>query len=230
MSSDLFRKIKNKIITNCEKQLNKINYIDTNSTIDVSSKIKSSQLHGNVKIAERCTIFKSILSGNISVDSNTVLWGPNIQIQSLKNPIIIGKFCSIARDVSIQEYFHDYNKITTYFINRNVFGGAIEKEVLSKGPIKIGNDVWIGTGVQIMSGVTIGDGAVISANSTVTHDVLPYAIVGGVPAKIIKYRFTQEIIEKLLDTKWWNWDMEKINKNKLLFTSDVSVDMINKYK
>jgi len=79
-----------------------------------------------------------------------------------------------------------------------------------KGDIVIGNDVWIGYGVTILSGVTIGDGAIVAANSCVVKDVPPYSIVGGVPAKVIKYRFDDETIGKLLKIRWWDWDEQKI--------------------
>jgi virginiamycin A acetyltransferase len=79
------------------------------------------------------------------------------------------------------------------------------------GNVIIGNDVWIGANVTIMSGVTIGDGVVIANNSHVVKDVEPYSLIGGNPAKLIKYRFTPEQIEKLLKIKWWYWDDEKIN-------------------
>jgi acetyltransferase-like isoleucine patch superfamily enzyme len=83
----------------------------------------------------------------------------------------------------------------------------------SKGIIEIGNDVWIGTSAIILSGVKIGHGAVVAAGSIVTKSVPPYAIVGGNPAKIIKYRLSEEKIEELLEMKWWDWSEEKIKKN-----------------
>lgn len=83
--------------------------------------------------------------------------------------------------------------------------------------IEIGNDVWIGANVCIMPGVRIGDGAVVAAGAVVTHDVEPYAVVGGVPANVIKYRFTQEQIDKFLEIKWWDWSHEKIEENIELF-------------
>ena len=86
----------------------------------------------------------------------------------------------------------------------------IEGNPVTKGDIVIGNDVWIGVGATILSGVTIGDGAVIAANATVTKDVEPYTVVGGVPAHYIKHRFDKKNIEKLLEIKWWDWDYEKI--------------------
>lgn len=223
------RKIKNKLYNYLSRIFAKPSYIDANAIVSKDQKIISSEVHGNVKLGERSVIYKSIVSGNIEIGSNTTLWGPDIQVNSVKNPIRIGNFCSIARSVTIQEYYHNYNKLSTYYIGRNILGEDIEKEILSSGPIDIGNDVWIGTGVQIMSGITIGDGAVIGANSTVTHDIPPYAIVGGVPARIIKYRFSQEIIDELLRIKWWDWDIEKIKKNKTLFSENLTLDLIKRY-
>lgn len=84
-------------------------------------------------------------------------------------------------------------------------------------PVVIGNDVWIGAYVSILPGVHIGDGAVIAAGAVVTKDVEPYAVVGGVPAKVIKYRFPQDEIEKFLKIQWWNWSVEQIEDNIELF-------------
>lgn len=94
------------------------------------------------------------------------------------------------------------------------------KSYPNKGNIKIGNDVWVGHNATIMSGVTIGDGAIIATNSTVVRDVAPYSIVGGNPAKLIKFRFPEATIEKLLELKWWDWDIEKITKNLSALTGD----------
>ena len=83
----------------------------------------------------------------------------------------------------------------------------------NKGNITIGNDVWIGYEAVILSGVTIGDGAIIGTRAVVTKDVPPYAIVGGSPARVLKKRFSDDIIEKLLKIKWWNWPVEKIARS-----------------
>jgi len=80
------------------------------------------------------------------------------------------------------------------------------------GGVSIGNDVWIGQGVTIMSGISIGDGAVIAANSTVVKNVAPYSIVGGNPARYLKFRFSDEIISLLLELKWWELSIEEIKK------------------
>ena len=92
----------------------------------------------------------------------------------------------------------------------NAFNGSGHPS--TKGDVNIGNDVWIGSNVTIMSGITIEDGAVIANNSHIVKNVGAYSLVGGNPAKLIKYRFMPEQIEKLLTIKWWYWDDEKINK------------------
>jgi virginiamycin A acetyltransferase len=92
-----------------------------------------------------------------------------------------------------------------------------------KGDIVIGNDVWIGYQATILSGVTVGHGAIIGSKSVVASDVPPYSIVAGNPARIIRKRFDEETIEKLLALAWWDWDLEKITKNVAHLTgNDVS--------
>lgn len=97
-------------------------------------------------------------------------------------------------------------------------------------PIHIGNDVWIGARSIIMDGVSIGDGAIVAAGSVVTKDVPPYAVVGGSPAKIIKYKFSQDIIDRLEEIQWWNLPDEEITKVVDLFhVENPSLEEINKY-
>jgi virginiamycin A acetyltransferase len=99
-------------------------------------------------------------------------------------------------------------------MNKNVFNNFDGTgHPSTKGNVIIGNDVWIAENATIISGVTIGDGAVIANNSHVVKNVEPYSIVGGNPAKLIKYRFTKDQIDKLLSIKWWYWTDNKINEN-----------------
>ncbi|WMN07557.1 CatB-related O-acetyltransferase [Marivirga arenosa] len=132
--------------------------------------------------------------------------------------LIIGKFCMIASDVKfiMNGANHLTDSLSTYPFA--IFGRGWEnamqgKSYPHKGDINIGNDVWIGYNATIMAGVNIGDGAIIATNSTVTKDVAPYTIVGGNPATEIRKRFPEDVITKLLELKWWNWDIEKITKN-----------------
>ena len=130
----------------------------------------------------------------------------------------IGKFCMIASDVKfiMNGANHLTNSLTSYpfAIFGNGWENAMEgKSYPQKGDINIGNDVWMGYNATIMAGVTIGDGAIIATNSTVITDVEPYSVVGGNPAKEIKKRFSKEVITKLLELKWWNWNIEKITRN-----------------
>lgn len=114
-----------------------------------------------------------------------------------RNALIIGNYCSIAGEVRfILGADHPLNLISTYPFKSNIFHSGID--AISKGDIRIEDDVWIGQRATIMSGVHIGQGAAIAAGAVVTKDVPPYAIVGGVPAKVIKYRFEPEMIKELL--------------------------------
>lgn len=131
--------------------------------------------------------------------------------------LIIGKFCAIASGVKfiMGSANHRINSVTTYPFN--VFGGAWQEitkphlsELPHKGDTVIGNDVWIGRESIIMPGVKIGDGAIIAAYSVVTKDVEPYSLVGGNPAKFIKYRFDRELIDLLLKFKWWNLESNQL--------------------
>lgn len=125
----------------------------------------------------------------------------------------IGAYCSIAADVSIflgGEHHPEW--VTTYPF------GALWREHLhpdqprSRGDVVIGNDVWIGRGATIMSGVRIGDGAVVGAGAIVARDVPPYTIAAGNPAKHIRQRFAPEIVETLLEIRWWDWPDERVRK------------------
>jgi virginiamycin A acetyltransferase len=137
------------------------------------------------------------------------------RIQDFGSNLRVGKFCSIARGVTILlggEHNVFWN--STYPFNE-VFNEnkSIKGHPASKGDTEIGNDVWIGTEAIILSGVKIGNGAVVAARSVVVKDVEAYAIVGGNPAKEIKKRFDSNRIEQLQQLEWWNWPVAKIKEN-----------------
>jgi chloramphenicol O-acetyltransferase type B len=144
--------------------------------------------------------------------------------------LVIGKFCSIATGVKFMmggTQGHNYEWIASYpldFLEEDFDGynKVAPKAHKLKGDTVIGNDVWIGAEAMIMPGVKISDGAVIGARSLVTKDIGPYEIWGGNPAKLIKKRFCDEDIEKLLQIKWWDWSLDEIKANlDLIRSSDV---------
>jgi len=130
----------------------------------------------------------------------------------------IGKFCMIASDVTfiMNGANHLSKSISSYpfAVFGNDWANAMDgKKYPVKSDTIVGNDVWIGYASTIMPGVKIGHGSIIASKSVVTKDVEPYSIVGGNPARLIRQRFSQEEISKLLNMKWWDWDIEKISKN-----------------
>ncbi|WP_018971065.1 CatB-related O-acetyltransferase [Rubritalea marina] len=138
--------------------------------------------------------------------------------------LIVGNFCSIAVDTKIfLGGNHRPEWVTTYPFNKFWKEAShIEGSPFSKGDVIIGNDVWIGNGAVILSGVKINDGAVIGASAVVSMDVPPYAIVVGNPARVVKFRFDDDTILKLLDLKWWDWSDDRIlQKVDLLQSGDV---------
>ncbi len=212
-----------KLLSFAKKILEAQNIVEGKLKPGEGTSIKGSNILGELSTGENCLLFKVNVSANTVIGKNTTLWGPNI---NLNGDITIGSFCSIASNVSFFEKGHDYKKITTYYVFKNLFKEP-KNETISKGAIKIGNDVWIGSGATILSGIDVGHGAVIAANSLVNSDVPPYAIVGGMPAKVLKRRFENDVIEKLLEVKWWDWDIDEIQKHKELFSGQLTIDNLN---
>lgn len=147
----------------------------------------------------------------------------------------IGNFSVIAKECDIGLGVHPTNLISCHSIFYKNAPWGFHKDWVKKvthyvKPIHIGNDVWIGARSIIMDGVSIGDGAIVAAGSVVTKDVPPYAVVGGSPAKIIKYKFSQDIIDRLEEIQWWNLPDEEITKVVDLFhVENPSLEEINKY-
>lgn len=140
----------------------------------------------------------------------------------------VGNFCSIAENVKFLLCCeHEICKFTTFPYRSKLLGSEIN-EARSKGNIVVKDDVWIGYGATIMSGVTIGQGAVIAAGTVVTKDVEPYSIVGGVPAKHIKYRFDREIINELLKIDFGKVDISFLQKNDKDLFQDINSSNIEK--
>lgn len=178
--------------------------------------------HPNIEIGDY-TYFNDF---RLPVDDVRQLLIPYMH-QGAPEKIIIGTFVQIAHGVQIitSSANHQMDGFSTYPFA--VFGEPwsvnYEPRWPNKGDTVIGNDVWIGHEALIMPALSIGDGAIIASRSVVTKDVPPYTIVAGNPAKIIRKRFNDEIIERLLDIKWWDWPVEKINKNiSIIVAGDIN--------
>jgi len=146
----------------------------------------------------------------------------------------IGKFCSIGPNFCCGLGIHPTNGISTSPMfystaKQNGISLVFENKIQESKKTMIGNDVFIGANVIVIDGVTIGDGAVIGAGAVVTKDVPPYAIVAGVPAKIIKYRFTEIQISKLLNIQWWNFEENELTDiEKYFFDIDTLIEKYSK--
>ena len=169
----------------------------------------------NIEVGDY-TMYNDFLNDPTRFEKNNVLYHYPINHDKL----IIGKFCSIACGAKFlfNSANHTLASLSTYPFPLFFEEWGLDKENVAKswdnkGNIIIGNDVWIGFEAVILAGVTIGDGAIIGARAVVTKDVLPYTIVGGVPAKPIKKRFNEDVISDLLYIKWWDWSNEKIARN-----------------
>ncbi len=145
----------------------------------------------------------------------------------------VGAFCSIASDVCVGMGTHDLAKLSTSPLFTEKYNGTghswVEQTPFPFEKVTVGNDVWIGERTMIMGGKKIGNGAVIGAGAVVTKDVPAYAIVGGVPAKVIRYRFSEEVIARLEASKWWDCSDEVLKKNIGLFQSnEIDIEAVEK--
>lgn len=179
-------------------------------------------------ISNRASVYRFAKIYSSTIDDFSYV-GPNSEIICAD----LGKYCSIAANVNIGLAAHtisyistspifteQHNGTKTSWINRDVNEARMRRCI-------IGNDVWIGTKVVIKDGIKIGDGAIVGAGSVVTHDVPPYAIVAGAPAKIIRYRFNKQTIDFLINLKWWNWPESVIRNNINYFQAEyINIDAL----
>lgn len=162
------------------------------------------------------TIYHDFMHDPRQFEKNNVLYHYPVHHERL----VIGRFCSLACGVKFlfSGGYHTMASLSSYpfpifYEEWNLNQEDIAQAWDRKGDIVVGNDVWIGYEAVIFAGVTIGDGAIIGARAVVTKDVPPYTIVAGVPAKVIKKRFSEPIIADLLEMQWWHWPKKKIQEN-----------------
>ncbi len=208
----------------------------------------------NYRAEEGCVIKKSTFGDGTVIQRDTVIIeceiGANVDIEKrnlLRKAKIgdmtytgtdtsimwaeVGKYCCISRTVDLGGNEHNYqaaSMMPTYRA-KNKLGGALAKHH-DEEPVKVGNDVWIGQGVSVVrkKGLVIGDGAVIGAGAVVTKSIPPYAIVAGVPAKVIKYRFDESVINRLLALKWWDWPAGTVLANWELLSGELTDEVLTK--
>ena len=177
--------------------------------------LKSVIQNPNITVGDY-TMYHDFVHDPVLFEKNNVLY----QYPINHDKLTIGKFCSIACGARFlfNSANHTMTSLSTYpfplFFEE---WGLDMKNVAdawdNKGDIVVGNDVWIGYEAVVLAGVTIGDGAIVGTRAVVTRDVPPYTIVGGVPAKPIRKRFSEEIVSSLLKIKWWDWTRERIAQN-----------------
>ena len=202
--------IKNSKIADSAKTFNNVKIIDSyvgdSATIGDNSNLLKSRVDRHASVNRNCVMDRSELGFGSYINQNTIL----------KN-VIVGRFCCISWNVCLYGgSSHNCSSPSMYtsYHWKSIFGNSEETGIQDKDKTIVGNDVWIGNGAIVVNAVKIGDGAVIGAGAVVTKDVPPYAVVAGVPAKILYKRFPEDVIERLLKIKWWNWPDDIISANE----------------
>ena len=188
-------------------------------------------IDGCCNISREAAVYRGTKLVNTSIGKYSYI-SPNCEIVNTK----IGNYTSIANGCAIGLGIHTNSYISTSPVFTQKYNGTgaqwINENCVNPldFSIQIGNDVWIGARVIIVGNISIGDGAIVGTGAVVTKDIPPYAVVGGVPAKIIKYRFDEVIIDKLLNINWWNLPKNKLERNIKLFQKEYfSIEELNNF-
>lgn len=205
----MIKKIKKRIIKFIYSRNNKLN---PNFRIGFNVKLKKSSLGKFSGVAAHASV------SNTKIDDFSSIGRYSKVVYT-----DIGKYCAISWDTTINAISHSYSNLTV-----NAFpyvphvGGFVKERIQEYEKVVIENDVWVGANCVIMPGVKIGNGAIVGAGAVVTKNVPDYAIVVGSPAKIIKYRFSEDVIDKLLIAKWWDLPNDIIKENISLWQGELT--------
>jgi len=199
-----------------KNKYSKTNSLSRNFTIGKGVKLTNSSLGYHSRIAEQASIHFSCIGAYSAIGRYTKITHTSV-----------GKFCAVSWDTTINAVSHPHNNLSiSAFPYVPYVGNFVDKRKQHVQRVIIQNDVWIGANCVIMPGLTIGNGAIVGAGAVVTHDVPDYAIVAGVPARIIKYRFDDHVIEKLQALKWWDLDPNVIKQHISIWQNEVTSDTI----
>lgn len=204
-----------------------MNYLKRFFSIFSNFLTQGSNISDNVTKGKYVRVRSRFLMSNVCIGSYSYI-SPNSSIRNTN----IGRFCSIGENFISGAAIHPTDRLSTspvFYSTLNQCGFYLSKEnkIKEYENVSIGHDVFIGANVIVLSGVTIGNGAIVAAGAVVTKDVPDYAVVGGIPAKIIKYRFSEDRIKKLKNISWWNWQENEL-KNVERYFNDID-GFINKY-
>ena len=201
--------------------------------------VKKSVIGNGTVIQKDCVIIQSQIGDHVDIEKRNLLRNAavgDMTYTGTDTSIMwaqVGKFCCISRTVDIGGNEHNYlaAAMMPTYRTRNKLGGKLSTHH-DETPVFVGNDVWIGQGVSIVRkpGLTVGDGAVIGAGAVVTKSIPPYAIAVGIPALVIRYRFSEDIIEALMALRWWDWPKEKILKNWDLLSGTLTEETVEQLK
>lgn len=228
------------------KEVNSDVFVDTTSTVIDSelssgakvyrmSRVQNSFMGENSHVGDFSRLDESTLHDFARIDRTNHTYGSILGRHSYTGPHCVlmkcevGSFSSIAWGVTIGGAEHDYSRVTTHAFLYNPLDRFCSQPSYDRftNPCSIGSDVWVGANSTILRGVSVGDGAVIAAGAVVTRDVPPYAIVAGVPAKVVKHRFSDDITEGLLLSKWWELSDSKIKEHFELFKGKPSLSFVD---
>jgi acetyltransferase-like isoleucine patch superfamily enzyme len=213
--------------------------VDENSEIFGNVRIVDSDIHAGASVGDNSIIKSSFIDRYVSIHRNNTVHASKIEKHSYTGPntivlhASIGSFCSISWNVSIGGANHDYERFTThsFLYNKNsILNPGVESYNRFQNKCIVGHDVWIAANAVILRGITVGTGSIIAANAVVTKDVPPYAIVAGNPAKVLKYRFSDSIIDELLTLEWWSLSDNTIKKIFKLLASKTNINTLEQIK